>query len=84
MISEGFEDHVGSYSISYKDSNTGNICSPVATIPALACIDSGMCRHVFEVSTSFCHPSTNITVTVTATSMFGSGEESVPLIAGTV
>ena len=68
-----------SYNISYKDPSTGNTCSQVATIPALACQDNGVCRHTFEVSSSFCHPSTNISVTVTAASMFGVGEESEPL-----
>ena len=75
---------MGSYNISYKHSSTGNICSPVAVIPASACLDSGVCRHVFEVSSSYCHPSTDITVTVTATSMLESGEESDPITIGTV
>ena len=68
-----------SYNISYKDPITGNTCSRV---PALACQDDGVCRHTFEVSSSFCNPLTNISVTVTATSMFGAGEESEPLTIG--
>ena len=81
-ISEGYEDNIGSYNISYKDSSTSNICGDVATIPAIECMDSGVCRHVFDASASYCSPSTNITVTVTAMSMFGPGEESTPMIIG--
>ena len=85
-ISEGYEDNVGLYNISYKDSSTStnNICSDAATIPAVECMDSGVCRHVFDASASYCSLSTNITVTVTATSMFGPGEESTPMIIGMV
>jgi hypothetical protein len=82
MISDGYEIQVSSYSFSYKDSSTGNICSPVATIPVTSCADSGVCKHTFEVSSSFCHPSTNITVTVLTTNNMGSEEESDPLIIG--
>ena len=67
------------YNISYKDPISGNICSRV---PALACQDDGVCSHTFEVSSSLCNPSTNISVTVTATSMFGAGEKSEPLTIG--
>ena len=83
-VSDGLENHVVLYSLTYKDSNTGNICSQIATIPASACSESGVCKHVFEVSSSFCHPSTDITVTVTAASMFGSGMESDPQTIGMV
>ena len=76
MVSNGYEIQVSSYSISYKDSSTGNICSPVTNIPITSCVESGVCNHMFEVSSSFCHPSTNITVVVTTTNMFGSEEES--------
>ena len=43
---------------------------------------NGVCTHVFEVSSSFCHPSTNITVSVFATSTLGPGEPSEPFTIG--
>jgi energy-converting hydrogenase Eha subunit A len=76
MASDSYKIQVSSYSISYKDSSTGNICGPVTTIPVTSCADSGVCKHTFEVSSSFCHPSTDITVTVMTINMFGSEEES--------
>lgn len=82
MVSNGYEIRVSSYSISYKDSSTGNICSPITTIPTTSCADNRVCQHTFEVSSSFCHPLTNITVTVMTTSMLGSEEESNPLMIG--
>ena len=76
MVSSGYEIQVSSYSISYKDTSTGNICSPVTNIPITSCVESGVCNHIFEVSSSFCHPSTNITVAVGTINTFGSEEES--------
>ena len=77
-ISDGFQNHIISYSISYSDSVTGNICSQTTTIPAIMCYNR-ICTDVFEVSSSFCHPSTNITISVFATSMLGPGQSSDPL-----
>ena len=82
-VSNGFEVQVPSYSISYKDSNTDNICTQITTVPSISCADNGVCEHTFKVSSSRCHPSTNITVTVIAMSMFGSGLESAPQMIGT-
>ena len=80
-ISDAYEIHVISYSISYSDSTTGNVCSQVVTIPASMCHD-GVCQHVFKVASSFCHPSTNITITVFASTMLGPGPTTKPIIIG--
>lgn len=79
-LSDGFMNRVISYNISYSDSTTGNICSPVATIPTAMCHDR-ICKHFFEVSSSFCHPSTNITISVVTASMLGSASSD-PLTIG--
>lgn len=84
MTSNGYQIQVSSYSISYKVSSTGNICSQGATIPIASCADTGVCKHIFEVSSSFCHPSTNITVTVVTINTFRSTQESDPLMIGNV
>ena len=81
IISDGFKNDIVSYSVSYLDSTTSNICSQVATIPVSACQDR-VCKHRFHVSTTFCHPMTNITVIVTTTSLLGQGLPSNPLIIG--
>ena len=70
-ISDGFDDDITTYTVSHLDSATGNVCSRPAIIPASMCL-GGTCKHVFEVSDSFCHPSTNISVSVTTTSSLGS------------
>ena len=77
IISERFENDMISYSISYLASATDNICSQVTMIPASMC-NGGVCQHVFEVA-SFCHPSTNITITVLASSKLGPGATSDPI-----
>lgn len=81
MISDGFENHVTSYTITYSDSATGNICSMSFITPASSCQD-GMCRHTFKVSSSYCNPSANVTASVVATTMLGSGTASDPLMIG--
>ena len=73
--------HVTSYSITYLDMATGNICSEDADIPAGSC-HGGVCRHVFDVSSSFCHPSTNITITVRTLTLLGAGPPSDPITIG--
>ena len=80
IISDRFENNMISYSISYSvDSATDNICSQVTMIPASMC-NGGVCQHVFEVASSFCHPvSTNITITVLASSKLGPGATSDPI-----
>ena len=78
MISDGFENHITSYTITYSDATTGNICSRSSST---SCQD-GMCRHTFKVSSSYCNPYASITVTVVATTMLGSGAASNPLIIG--
>ena len=77
-ISDGFQNHIISYNISYSDSATGNICSQTTTIPAVTCYNR-ICIDLFDISSSFCHPSTNITISVLATSMLGPGQSSDPL-----
>ena len=79
MISDGFENRITSYTITYSDSTTGNICSRTSIAPASLCQDGGMCQHIFKVSSSHCNPSANLTVTVVATTMLGQGTAANPL-----
>ena len=72
-----------SYSVSYLDSSTDNICSQAATIPVSAC-QEGVCEHRFHVSTSFCHSLTNVTVVVRTTSLLGTGLPSNPVTISTL
>ena len=69
-ISDGFTNDILSYSVKYSDLSSMNICSQKATIPVSAC-QNGLCKHLFQVATSLCNSMTNITVTVTTTSLLG-------------
>ena len=80
-IADGFDNNIVSYTISYSDSTTGNVCSQPVTIPASNC-PGGTCKHVFQISTSFCHPATNITVSVTTVSLLGAELTSDPITIG--
>ena len=81
-ILDGFKNDILLYSISYSDLSTTNICSQPAAIPVSAC-QNGLCKHLFRVSTSLCNPMTNITVTVTTTSLLGPAPSD-PVMIGNV
>jgi hypothetical protein len=81
-ISDGFTNDILSYSIQYSDLSTTNICSQKATIPVSAC-QNGPCKHLFRTATSLCNLMTNITVTVTTTSLLGPGPSD-PITIGNV
>ena len=68
------------YTIKYIETLTGQSCG-LWRLSASDCI-VGVCRHLFEVSTSRCHPSSDINITVSATNSFGEGQDSVPTIVG--
>ena len=73
-ISDEVDGSANSYTITYADSMVGTICSTVE-IQASLC-NSHVCGHQFEVATSSCVPSANITITVFATNVLGSGQTS--------
>lgn len=76
MISDGIDGSSISYTITYMDSASGDLCSSV-TIPASSCID-GICNHAFEVPLSSC-PCMDINITVYSTNILGNGATSDPL-----
>ena len=56
----------------YTDSISGNKCG-LTVIPASLC--DGLCTHMIEILSTPCFASTNITVTVFATNIFGNGPQ---------
>ena len=80
MISDGIDGSATSYTISYLDSISGDLCSS-ATIPASLCVE-GMCNHTFEVSTSSCPPCVDINITIYVTNILGNGAISDPITIG--
>ena len=81
-ISDEIDGSAQSYTITYTDSTTSTVCSSVE-IQASSC-DVQMCGHQFEVSSSSCVPSADVTITVFATNILGSGQTSNPITIGIV
>ena len=76
-ITNGFTDSDISYTISYTDVTTGNICGS-ATILQSSCV-TDVCIHIFDILSSTCMYSVPINVTVSATNIFGTGPPSHPI-----
>ena len=69
------------YTINYFDPTSGSGCGSV-TIPASSCKSVGVCSHMFELLSSSCPHSDDITVTVYATNVLGNGPTSQPITIG--
>ena len=80
-FSDGIDGSTTSYTITYSDSTSGRICGS-ATIPASSC-DGGICSCRFDISSSSCLPSADVSVTVFASNILGNGPMSEPRIMGT-
>ena len=78
--SDAIEHPPTHYTIKYTDAMTGEDCG-LARLSATGCT-AGVCRHLSERSTSRCHPSSDINITVSATNAFGEGQNSVPTTIG--
>ena len=78
-ITEGIDGSASSYTIIYTDTESGGIsvCDSIK-VPAFRC-QEGICRHLFDVSSSRCVNSTNISVAVYATNILGDGPASEPV-----
>ena len=68
-----------SFVIMYIESMSEKICGST-TIPAATCIN-GQCTYVFEVTSSLCTPSSDITFSVSGSNILGNGP-SVRFFAG--
>ena len=79
-ISNGVDGSALSYNINYIDADSGFVCTS-ATILASSCKKS-VCVHQFIVSSSPCHSSLSIAITVAATNRLGSGLPSDPDLIG--
>lgn len=71
IISDGIDGSATSYTITYTDAVSSDMCSEV-TVPATVCV-KGICSHLFEVSSSNCRPFADISVTVFGTNVLGNG-----------
>ena len=81
-ISDEIDGSAQSYTITYTDSMTSTVYSSVG-IQASSC-DGQMCGHQFEVSSSSCVPSADVTITMFATNILGRGQTSNPITIGIV
>ena len=65
---------VVSYSISYYDATSNILCGSVVIQHSSMnyCVNK-TCRHVFDISLSPCHSSSNFSITALATNVFGDG-----------
>ena len=75
----GIDGSASSYTITYYSFFSGSICG-TATIPVPSdfCIN-GICRHVFDSSSSVCDSVTDFVITAYATNVFGDGPTSNPV-----
>ena len=71
IISDGIDGSATSYTITYNDALSDNVCG-TAIIPASLCVNR-MCSHVFEVSSSNCRPFSDINIMVFGTNVLGNG-----------
>ena len=78
-ISDDVDGSASSYTITYYSLFSGSICGR-ATIPVPSdfCVN-GICRHVFDSSSSVCNDVTQFYVTAYATNVFGDGTPSTPI-----
>ena len=73
-ITEGIDGSATSYTIVYTDA--GILCDFIK-VPAFRC-QGGLCSHLFDVSSSHCVNSTNISIAIYATNLLGDGPASEP------
>ena len=70
------------YTLYYSDTSAEGGCSDSDTIHNSLC-NEGICRHDFQVSSS-CLPSNDITMSVFATNILGTGPHLTQLITGII
>lgn len=71
-ISDGIDGSTTLYTINYSNLTSGEVCGS-AMIPGSSCMDS-VCSDVFNVTSSRCFPSTELSVTIFASNILGNGE----------
>ena len=69
-ISDGIKGSATSYNIIYSDANSESRCGSSVIIPGASC-EGGICRDVFNISSSLCSLASDITVTIVATNIIG-------------
>ena len=77
-IAEGIDGSASSYTIIYTDTESGGILCDSVKVPGFSC-QGELCSHLFDVSSSSCVNSTNISVAVYATNLLGDGPASEPV-----
>ena len=77
-LTNGVDGSAISYTITYTDTKSELICKST-TIPTSSCQEE-TCTHYFDVTSSNCQSSSNITLTVFATNILGNGPSTKPLI----
>lgn len=78
-ISGSISGSATSYTVTYYDSTSQNVCG-TAIISVLPTFCSSLtCRHVFDVSASLCNSSTGIAIIAFATNVLGNGPKSSPV-----
>lgn len=79
MSDDGTETSTASYTINYHDTISESTCGNVnIPISSSLCVEL-TCRHAFEVSTSSCNSSAEVTIVAFATNAFGDGPFSMPV-----
>ena len=76
-ITDKLDGSATSYTITYTDSTFSYICG--STVISASTCESGICSDWFDIASSPCAQSTNVTVTAFATNLLGDGSPSQPI-----
>ena len=69
-ISDGIVGSVTAYNVIYSDANSGGRCGSSVIIPDASC-EGGICRDVFNISSSLCSLASDIRITIVAANIIG-------------
>ena len=81
-ISDDIDGSPIRYTIIYSDSSNKKLCSMDIIEASSDSCEEDVCTHMFDVSSSSCSPSTDISVSVFATNILGDGPHSAAIQIG--
>ena len=69
-ISAGINGSITSFNIIYSDTNSGSVCGSSVIVPDATC-EGGICKDVFNTSSSLCPLAADIRITIVAANIIG-------------
>ena len=78
-ITENMDGSATLYVIEYFEASTNTMCASQTVEPSDSCVDE-LCTHFFDISSSSCDRSGQISVAVSAENSLGRGPSSTPIV----